>query len=265
MIRPPDQGSSIIIRMQKISIITIVWNNKTFIEESLQSQLSQTYPHVERIVVDGGSTDGTLEIIKRFSSRIDRIITGPDRGIYDALNKGIQAATGDIIGLLHSDDLFSDQDTLYKVHEELDDDGLDACYGDLLYVDRYDTSKIVRYWHSGTYHPRRFHWGWMPPHPTFFAKRSVYEKYGLFNLDMGSAADYELLLRYFVKYRIRTAYIPEVLVKMRIGGTSNASLTNRILANRNDRKAWEINGLRPYPWTLLLKPVRKIPQYFLRP
>lgn len=251
--------------MQTISIITAVWNNKQFIEQSLESQLSQRYPHVERIVVDGGSTDGTLEILQRFGSRIDRIITGPDRGLYDALNKGIQAATGDIIGLLHSDDLFDGPDTLNKVHEILVDDGFDACYGDLLYVNKHDTSKIVRYWRSGIYHPRRFHWGWMPPHPTFFAKRSVYEKYGLFNLDMGTSADYELLLRYFVKYGIRTAYIPEVLVKMRTGGTSNASIGNRMRANRNDKKAWAVNGLRPYPWTFIMKPLRKLPQYFRRP
>lgn len=251
--------------MQTISIITAVRNNRQFIEESLGSQLSQTYTNVERIVVDGGSTDGTLEIVKSFGSRIDRIITGPDRGLYDALNKGIRAATGDIIGLLHSDDLFAGQDTLYKVHEALADDGLDACYGDLLYVDKQDTSRIVRYWRAGTYHHKSFYWGWMPPHPTFFAKRVLYEKYGLFNLDMGTAADYELLLRYFVKYEIRAAYIPEVLVKMRTGGTSNSSIESRIRANRNDKKAWDVNGLSPYPWTFMVKPIRKLPQYFRRP
>jgi glycosyltransferase len=126
-------------------------------------------------------------------------------------------------------------------------------------------SFIVRYWCSGTFQPQKFYWGWMPPHPTFYLRRSVYEKYGLFNLELGSAADYEIMLRFLLKHRIRVAYIPEVMVHMRTGGTSNASVGNRLRANRMDRKAWEVNGLRPYPWTLPAKPLRKIPQWFVRP
>jgi glycosyltransferase len=248
-----------------VSIITAVFNNAGTIGDCLASIRAQAYQQVEQIVVDGGSTDGTVGILRDHKNRIASSVSEPDKGIYDALNKGVRMASGDVIGILHADDLFAGPDILTKVQACLSSNGADACYGDLLYVARGDTTKIIRYWRSGQYDPRRFYWGWMPPHPTFFVKRAVYEKYGLFNLAMGSAADYELMLRFLVKQRVRVAYIPDVLVKMRVGGTSNASLANRVRANRNDRKAWEVNGLRPYPWTLLLKPVRKIPQYFMRP
>jgi glycosyltransferase involved in cell wall biosynthesis len=253
------------VNKRTISIITAVLNNSGSIGDCLRSVKQQTYAHIEHIVVDGGSTDGTQDRIQKEGAHIAKFVSGPDRGLYDALNKGLKLATGDIVGVLHADDLFYDTEALKKIHETLTDDEVVACYGDLLYVERYDTSKIVRYWRSGNYTSRSFYWGWMPPHPTFFVKRTVYDKLGLFNLTMGSAADYELMLRFLLKNNVRAAYIPEILVKMRVGGTSNASLANRIRANRNDRKAWEVNGLRPYPWTLLFKPLRKIPQYFMRP
>jgi glycosyltransferase len=131
-------------------------------------------------------------------------------------------------------------------------------------VDSANTEKVVRVWRSGGFAPGKFYWGWMPPHPTFFVRRSVYQRLGGFNLDLGSAADYELMLRFLVRHRLKTAYIPEVLVKMRTGGISNRSLLNRLKANRMDRRAWEVNGLRPYPWTLPLKPLRKIGQWLVK-
>ena len=134
--------------------------------------------------------------------------------------------------------------------------------GDLVYVDANDTDRVVRYWRSWDYKPKKFYWGWMPPHPTFFVRREVYERCGLFNPDLGTAADYELMLRFLVRYKITSAYLSEIIIKMRSGGASNASLINRLRANRMDRLAWEVNGLRPYPWTLWMKPLRKIPQYF---
>jgi glycosyltransferase involved in cell wall biosynthesis len=249
----------------KISIVTVVRNSAGTIASCLASVGQQVHADIEHIVVDGCSTDGTIDVIHAEGTHLAWFLSEPDKGIYDALNKGLRFATGEVIGILHSDDLFAEPEILQRVHQQLSNDTIEACYGDLLYVDREDTSKVIRYWKSGQYDPQRFYWGWMPPHPTFFVKRTVYEKYGLFNLDMGSAADYELMLRFLVKNCVRTTYIPDVLVKMRVGGTSNASLANRIRANRNDRKAWEVNGLIPYPWTLLLKPVRKIPQYFMRP
>lgn len=168
-----------------------------------------------------------------------------------------------MIGILNSDDYYASHDVLTMVSNTFENDSIDACYGDLVYIDSKDTRKITRNWKSGSFHPRKFYWGWMPPHPTFFVRRSIYEKYGVFNLFLGSAADYELMLRFLGKHRISTVYIPKVLVKMRSGGTSNVSLKNRLKANRMDRKAWEVNGLKPYPWTIYMKPLRKIPQYFV--
>lgn len=226
-------------------------------------------------MIDGGSTDNTLQIAKN-NFKNARIISESDRGIYDAMNKGVRLGSEEIVGILNSDDFYASSEVLAHVSEVFENQEIEACYGDLVYVKEVSDpncqiiknrggGEILRYWRSGPFHPRNFKWGWMPPHPTFFVRRRVYEKYGLFNLDLGSAADYELMLRFLYKHRIKVAYIPEVLVCMRAGGVSNASLKNRLKANRMDRKAWEINGLTPYPWTTMLKPIRKIPQYFRKP
>ena len=177
------------------------------------------------------------------------------------MNKGIAMATGDIVGILNADDYYPSNDVLEKVTEQFKDPTIGACYGDLLYVDAENTEKVVRTWKSGDFEPEKFYWGWMPPHPTFFVRRELYEKFGGFNLGLGSAADYELMLRFLLKNHVKAAYIPEVLVRMRVGGVSNASFANRIKANRMDRKAWGVNDMRPYPWTLIAKPVRKLVQW----
>lgn len=247
-----------------ISIITAVFNSKDFIETCIKSVLAQTYQDKEYIVIDGGSTDGTLEIIKQSQSGITKLISEKDNGIYDAMNKGISHATGDVIGILNADDFYPSSEILEKIAEVFNKGNIESCYGDLMYVDSEDTDKVIRYWQSGPYDVHKFYQGWMPPHPTFFLRRSVYEKYGFFNLNLGSAADYEMMLRLLLKHRISTTYIPEVLVKMRVGGISNSSLKSRIHANRMDRRAWQVNGLKPYPWTLLLKPLRKVNQFFVR-
>lgn len=244
-----------------ISIITATFNSCATINDSLTSVESQQGA-LEHIIVDGGSSDSCLDIVRSYS-HIKKIVSEPDCGIYDAMNKGITLVTGDVVGILNSDDFYADGQVLEKVARVFDDSTVDACYGDLVYVDSKITGKVVRSWKSGAFNPQNFYWGWMPPHPTFFVRRSVYEKYGMFNLDMGSAADYELMLRFLVKHKITTAYIPDVLVKMRVGGVSNASLKNRLKANRMDRKAWEVNGLKPYPWTTYLKPLRKVKQYLV--
>lgn len=249
----------------KVSIITVSLNNAEYIETCIQSVINQDYENIEYIVIDGDSTDGTLDTLGKYGSRISRLVSEPDNGMYDALNKGLCLASGEIVGLLHADDIFAHANVLSKVATILRDPQVDACYGDLLYVSRNDSNQIVRYWKSGPYNPRRFYRGWMPPHPAFFVKRSICEKYGMFNLALGSAADYELMLRFLLKNSITCTYIPEVLVKMRTGGQSNASLRNRIRAHRMDRHAWQVNGLRPYPWTLLCKPLSKIVQYFGKP
>lgn len=249
----------------KISIITAVFNNSATILECLRTIESQTYRNIEHIIVDGGSTDGTLDIIGSSCRKNIILRSEPDQGIYDAMNKGISTASGDIVGFLHSDDIYQDCNVIEKVARCMSDFKCDSCYGDLLYVDSKDTDKIFRYWKAQGYDRRSFYRGWMPPHPTFFVRRSVYHQYGSFSTDLGSAADYELMLRFLLKHSITTQYIPQVLVKMRIGGVSNATVRNRLRAHRMDRRAWSLNGLTPMPWTLWMKPLRKIGQFFVKP
>ena len=245
-----------------ISIITATLNSASTINDCLKSVKNQK-SKLEHIIIDGGSKDATLNLIESYEDNI-KIISEPDRGIYDAINKGISIANGNIIGILNSDDFYVNEKVLGKVFNAFQKYNVDSCFGDLVYVSQHNVEKSIRKWNAGKYDIRKFYWGWMPPHPTFFAKRNVYEKFGLFNLNLGTAADYELMLRFLLKFKISTFYIPKVLVKMRTGGVSNVSLRNRLKANKNDRLAWKINGLRPYPWTTLLKPIRKIPQYFLK-
>ncbi|MCD6067255.1 MAG: glycosyl transferase family 2 [Bacteroidetes bacterium] len=245
----------------KISVITTTFNSASTIEDTLKSVIEQDHADIEYIIIDGLSKDNTLEIVSRYKDRIAKIISEKDKGIYDALNKGIQAASGDVIALLHSDDFYIDKNVLSKVARAFENANTDSVYGDLYYVDKDDTNKIVRKWISGKYKAGMFLNGWMPPHPAFFVRRSVYEKYGLFNLQFRSAADYELMLRFLHKYKISTAYINEYLVKMRTGGQSNASVKNRVKANQEDREAWVVNGLKPRFYTLTFKPLRKIIQF----
>ena len=244
--------------MTSISIITASYNAEDTISQCIQSIIEQDLI-VEHIVIDGQSTDGTLNILEKHKGDISTVISEPDEGLYDAMNKGITVSTGDIVGILNADDFYPSATILSKVVRVFDDPAIDACYGDLVYVD--DTLKIVRYWKSGNFSSASFYHGWMPPHPTFFVRRSVYEKLGIFNLDLGSAADYEIMLRFLHKHKVNAKYIPETLVHMRTGGVSNASLWNRLKANRMDRKAWKVNGLKPYPWTLVMKPLRKLGQW----
>ncbi|MHA6249257.1 glycosyltransferase family 2 protein [Pontibacter sp. CAU 1760] len=245
----------------KISIITIVFNNKETIADAINSVLNQRYPAIEYIVVDGQSTDGTVEIIESFGSSITKFVSEPDQGLYDAVNKGIGMATGEVIGLLHSDDILNSQDTIAAIARAFGEHQTETIYGDLLYVQKQDTSKTVRSWVSGSFKRENFLYGWMPPHPTFYVKREVYQREGMYNTLFKSAADYELMLRFLYKAGISTAYIPEVLVKMRVGGKSNISLSNRWRANKEDYLAWKVNQLRPRFYTRFLKPLRKLTQF----
>lgn len=246
-----------------LSVITASFNAGPTLGDCLESVKAQSVP-VEHILVDGGSTDNTLEIARGFDRHLARIISEPDQGIYDAMNKGLRFASGEVVGILNADDFYTSADTLVKVMAVFEDKSVEACYGDLLYVDNGNIDKVIRYWRSGPFNRRKFYWGWMPPHPTFFVRRTVYERYGFFRLDLGSAADYELMLRFLLKYKISVQYIPETLVKMRTGGASNTSLKKRLQANSNDRLAWKINEIKPYPWTLILKPLSKIGQFFTK-
>lgn len=245
----------------KISIITATRNSAATVEDAILSVASQTYADVEHIVVDGNSCDGTLELVFRHEGRIAKLVSEPDHGIYDAMNKGISLATGEVIGILNSDDFYAHPFVLEKVARLFSDEGLDTSYGDLVYVDPRDVRRVTRYWRAGVHRPHSFYLGWMPPHPTFFVRRRVYERCGTFNLSLGTAADYELTLRFLLKYGVSTAYIPEVLVKMRAGGASNASLKSRLRTVRMADLSWRVNDLRPLPWTLSFRLLSKIVQY----
>ena len=244
----------------KISIITATYNSAKTVRDTLESVRKQSYRDVEHLVIDGSSTDDTLQIVHQFPN-IAKVVSEKDEGIYDAMNKGIRLASGDVIGILNSDDVYVDHKVLNDVAAMFADDSVDACYADLQYVDEIDTSKLVRNWKSGTFTKRSFFFGWMPPHPTLFLRRSVYDKVGNFNLSLKSAADYELMLRVFVRHDFNIRYIPRVIVKMRTGGASNSSLSKRVNANKEDRLAWKMNDLKPYFFTLYLKPIRKIFQF----
>jgi glycosyltransferase involved in cell wall biosynthesis len=246
----------------KISIITVVYNGANTLADCIRSVLGQDFCNKEYIIIDGASTDGTMQVISEFSDKISIVRSEPDAGIYDAMNKGIALASGDVIGILNADDFYNGNQVLSKVAAELAKPGKAGCYGDLVYVDAAIPGKTTRKWISGSYKQDSFLWGWMPPHPTLFLRKEVYQEFGNFRLDMGSAADYEFMLRIIHKHRIDLAYIPEVLVKMRAGGVSNLSIGNRLKANAKDRYAWEVNKLKPYPFTLWLKPLRKIHQFF---
>lgn len=243
-----------------ISIITATYNAGQTLADCLQSVAGQGVD-VEHLIIDGASSDDTLQVVEAHRDKIAQVISERDRGIYDAMNKGIALASGEVVGILNADDFYAAPDVLERVLACFADPAVDACYGDLRYVAFEDPQRTVRFWRSGSFRPQRFYWGWMPPHPTFFVRRSVYERFGRFNLDLGSAADYEIMLRFLLRHRVHAVYLPKVLVHMRTGGVSNASLGNRLRANRNDRKAWAVNGLKPYPWTLTMKPLRKVGQW----
>jgi glycosyltransferase involved in cell wall biosynthesis len=244
----------------KITIISVVLNNKRFLEDAIKSVLSQDYNNIEYIIIDGGSTDGSLDIIKSYEKRITKFISESDKGIYDAMNKGIHLATGDVIGFLNSDDFYADEQVISKIANGFNNE-TDAVYADLDYVSIHNKDKIIREWRSGNYHDKKFFSGWMPPHPTFFVRKNIYQKFGGYNTSIHSSADYELMLRFILKHHITLNYIHEVLVKMRVGGQSNRSITNRIKANLEDRKAWSVNDLTPRFYTFLLKPLQKITQF----
>jgi len=246
-----------------VSIITPSYNSAVTIRDTLESIAQQNYKNIEHIIIDGHSTDDTLKIVSEFP-HVNRMISAKDQGIYHAMNKGLSLASGDIIGILNSDDLYIDQQVLATVAKVFEDETVDGCYADLQYVSPSELNKVSRTWKSGKFTARSFYWGWMPPHPTVFLRRRVYDAVGNFNQSLRSAADYEFLLRVFLKNNFKFEYIPKTLVKMRTGGMSNASLRNRFRANREDHLAWELNDLKPYFFTLYLKPFRKIFQFLIK-
>ncbi|MBS1936035.1 MAG: glycosyltransferase [Bacteroidetes bacterium] len=244
----------------KISIITATYNSSLTVRDTLKSIEEQDYNNIEHIIIDACSVDDTLKIVSEFP-HVGKTISERDNGIYDAMNKGIKMATGDVVGILNSDDVYVHPSVVSMVAKSFENEKIQAVYADLQYVQYNDMNKVVRTWRTGAFNKKKFYYGWMPPHPTFFVRKKVYEEIGLFNLSLRSSADYEFMLRVLLKHGLPVHYIPEILVKMRVGGVSNATFKNRIKANKEDRIAWKINGLQPYFFTVFAKPIRKIPQF----
>jgi len=246
----------------KVSIITVSYNAERFIEDTIKSVVNQDYQNIEYIIIDGHSKDNTLKICNQYKDDIDILVSEPDKGIYDAMNKGVQRATGNIVGILNADDFYIDSTVISSVVDTFLETKASCLFADLVYVDQDDTNKITRTWISGEYKQNAFLKGWMPPHPTFFLEKKWYDTYGLYNLDLKSAADYELMLRMIHRYQRQPAYLNKIITKMRVGGVSNSSFKNRIKANKEDRMAWKINGLTPGSLTLIRKPLSKLRQFF---
>lgn len=243
----------------RISIITAVYNRRDTLADALTSLGRQSYAEVEHIIVDGGSTDGSLDLIETHATPHSVVISEPDDGIYDALNKGLSHATGDVIGLLHSDDIFAHGDVLSHVAAAFEA-GADAVYGDLDYVHRSAPDRIIRQWRSGAFHPSRLSFGWMPPHPALFLRRAVIDRFGGYDTSFRISGDYDTVLRYFSSEGFDARYIPEVLVKMRLGGESNRSLGRILTKTGEDLRAIRANGIGGVH-TLFLKNLRKVRQF----
>ncbi len=251
----------------KITLITATYNSFPSIVEAIGSVSDQVGVELEYLVIDGGSKDQTLEVVNT-SKMVTRIVSEPDKGIYDALNKGLRMATGDIIGFLHSDDLLASPDTLRNILTAFNSDTMDkqqtvdGVYGNLVYVSKKDTKKVIRFWKSQPFKTISLRFGWMPAHPAVFMRRAVYEKHGLFDLQFRISADYDLMLRIFKDKSLNFVYLPEIITKMRIGGVSNRSIKNIIQKSKEDYRAICKNKI-PYPlWVLFVKNISKIPQFF---
>ena len=246
-------------RLPKITIITVAYNSANTIRDTINSITNQDYKNIEYL------NDGTIDIIKEFPDTVDYYISEKDKGIYDAMNKGIIAATGDIIGILNSDDFYPNNFILSNVAKSFYQEQCDAVYGDLVYVHMQDTSRIVRYWQAGTYTTAKLKNGWMLPHPTFFVKSSIYNRFGLYSTELKQAADYKMILKLLYKHNISASYIPMILVKMRMGGASNVSLRQRLRANKEDGLAWTKNQLKRPLFVRIKKPLQKVRQFFIKP
>jgi glycosyltransferase involved in cell wall biosynthesis len=247
----------------KITIITVMYNAEQFLHACVQSVVRQSHPDIEYIVIDGGSQDSSLSIISEYHERVNLLISEKDAGIYDAINKGLSMATGEVIGLMHADDFFADDHVLTDVAEVFANKEADLVYGDLWFVNRLYPEKIVRKWISQPYNRTAMSWGWMPAHPTFYARRRLFEKLGNYNLTFNSAADYELMLRFLYLNKSKSVYLDRVFVKMRTGGLSNRSVKNRLQANLSDLKAMRHHNIK-LPWLkVLIKPLRKVSQYLV--
>ncbi|AFI05016.1 glycosyltransferase family 2 protein [Helicobacter cetorum] len=248
----------------KVSIITASFNSEKTIRDTIESVLNQSYENIEYIIIDGKSTDNTLKIIQEYGNKITRIVSEPDRGIYDAMNKGIKLASGDIVALLNSDDFYTHSDVVEKIVHIFENQCCDSVYADLVFVNPNNLEKVVRYYESGEFKPKSLLYGVVPAHPTLFIKKEIYERYGLYKTDYKISADFEMIIRLFVKEQMSFAYLKEVIVKMRTGGASTNGLKSLILRNQENIRACKENGIQANWFSMLLKYPRKILGLFKR-
>ena len=247
--------------MIKVTLITVTLNSEKFLEDAIQSVMAQDYKNIEHIIIDGQSTDGTLAVIEKYKDQIAAWVSEKDHSMYDAINKGMRMATGDIIGTLNSDDMLASTDVISKIVESFEVKKVDAVYGDLVYVDQHNTAQVLRKWKGGAFNPNRFRYGWMPAHPTFYFRRSLLETCGYYETHFFTAADYEFMTRYLYYHKVKAGYVPKLIVKMRNGGMSNSNIFSRLRANRRDYLAMKKNRV-PMPFVVaFLKPVIKLHQY----
>jgi glycosyltransferase involved in cell wall biosynthesis len=237
----------------KVSIITVCFNSAKTIRDTIESVLSQDYPDVEYIVIDGGSNDQTLEIVKEYADRIAVIVSEKDHGIYDAMNKGIALASGDIVGMLNSDDVYINQHAVSELIKMMQDTKSDSVFADLVIVDPDNLNKVLRYYDSSFFKPNKFRFGWMPAHPTFFVKKALYDKVGPYSLGYQISADYEMLIRLLWVQKASYAYLQKPVVRMRYGGASTADLSRNLLLNREIVQACKANGIYTNLFLVLLK------------
>jgi glycosyltransferase involved in cell wall biosynthesis len=246
----------------KVSIITVCFNSASTLKYTIDSVLNQTYNNIEYIIVDGRSTDSTIEIISDYGDRISRILSEPDSGIYNAMNKGIKLASGEIVGILNSDDFFLNESVVQCVVNEFANSDIDAVYGDIQFVRPENIQRIVRYYSSQRFNPNRFKYGFMPAHPSFYVKRESFEKYGYYKEDFKIAADFELLIRFMYNYKIKCKYLQMPFVTMRTGGVSTRSIRNRIILNTEIIRACRENGIKTNMINIISKYFIKIFELF---
>jgi len=248
----------------KVSIVTVCFNSAATIEDTIRSVRGQTYESLEHIIVDGGSTDGTQEIVSRYNGRIKKFISEPDRGIYDAMNKGLALVTGEVVAFLNADDVYASPIVIGDIATTMSADRADGVYGDLVYVRSPDSRRILRYWRAGEYRPRAFYRGWVPPHPTFFCRTALYRELGGFDPAYRIAGDFELMLRFIEKNGISVRYIPKPLVRMRAGGRAN-TVRGMIQGNREIVHAFRRNGLEFSIRFFCSKLIRRMQQFVGKP
>lgn len=253
------------MEQKKITLITVCFQAEDYLENCIQSVLQQDYPNIEYIIIDGGSQDGTPDIIRKYENKLSKWVSEADEGLYDAMNKGINMASGEVIGFLHADDLYEHASVISRVMEAFQDDKIGTVYGDLVYVEADNTDQITRYYPARDFHINKFRKGMMPPHPTFFVRKSLYEEFGGFDMSYRICADFDLMVRILYREKVASAYLPEVLVRMRNGGISTSSLKSTLTINKEMLKACRKYGLNTNLLIIYSKYFTKVSQLFTRP